>query len=84
MTMRWSKQVEEGLQLVYSNMSCILENGNESFLECERRIGKPNEDGICEILDPCGKCENCKNVKALEKALAWLGDQIDKHHRPHK
>lgn len=71
---RWSRSVENGLQFVYSMMSCIESNGDESHIDCSAgpdftRCNRPS-------------CEQCQNLTDLGNALDWLGREIDIHRKP--
>lgn len=76
--MRWTKQVATGMDLIYSYMSCELENGELSAIECRKQY-EPNDDGSANNVGPCDRCEGCRNQEALGKALSYLGAIIDSH-----
>ena len=61
----------EGLQLIYSFMSCESEARMWNAIECELS----DDDGNAVN---CGNCNGCRNDQALISGLAALGKLISK------
>jgi hypothetical protein len=71
--MRWTKQIADGMQTIYSLASVELDSGVWSQIECTAR----DADG--ESISPCGKCEQCRAADAMGAALSYLGQIIQRH-----
>ncbi len=85
MSVRWSKTVARGLNAIYSLASNELDMHELSEMECAcNGCTGPNEyheprDCHCAGKPLARQCDGCRTTHDWEEAIAWLGDQIDKH-----
>lgn len=73
-----AERITEGLNGFYSYLSCVLENHEDSILECTCEGCKVNGDCLCT---PRKRCEGCKTTAEWEAALGWLSQAIDRRHK---